>query len=111
MQPSQGQWTSNLLANCAPQAMVVFRWSSGISLSFLPSAKVISPRRTTSPLPFGKGHFPRQHHIQLALRRANKLRRLLLGERKIHENGRVVNFNLELLRAHRLLERQREIKR
>src|SRR4029077_5871251 len=53
MQSSQGQWTRSLFANCAPQAIVVFGWSAGISLSFLPSAKVISRGTATSSLHFG----------------------------------------------------------
>ncbi len=34
----QGQCTRILLENCAPQAMLRFGWSAGISLSFLPSS-------------------------------------------------------------------------
>src|SRR5262249_35129410 len=49
----QGQCTRILLANCAPQAIVVFFWSAGIWLSALPSAKVISRGNTTSSLHFG----------------------------------------------------------
>src|SRR5262245_21944099 len=49
----QGQCTRILLANCAPQAIVVFFWSAGIWLNALPSAKVISRGNTTSSLHFG----------------------------------------------------------
>src|SRR4029078_9035371 len=52
-QPVQGQCTRILLANCAPQAIVVFFSSAGISLSDVPSAKVISRGNTTSSLHFG----------------------------------------------------------
>ena len=52
-QPVQGQCTKILLANCAPQAIVVFFSSAGIWLSALPSAKVISRGNTTSSLQFG----------------------------------------------------------
>src|SRR6185295_18606128 len=52
-QPVQGQCTRILLANCAPQAIVVFFSSAGIWLSALPSAKVISRGNTTSSLHFG----------------------------------------------------------
>src|SRR6185437_15900337 len=49
----QGHCTRILLANCAPQVMVVFFSSAGIWLNALPSAKVISRGNTTSSLHFG----------------------------------------------------------
>src|SRR5262249_15800542 len=49
----QGQCTRSLFANWAPQAIVVFFSLAGISLSFLPSAKVISRGNWTSSLHFG----------------------------------------------------------
>src|SRR6516165_5821889 len=49
----QGQCTRSLFANWAPQAIVVFFSSAGISLSFLPSANVISRGNWTSSLHFG----------------------------------------------------------
>src|SRR3989304_5593322 len=43
-------------------------------------------------LAFGKGHLARQRDIELAAgRRADKLRRLLLGEFEVDENARVVD--------------------
>ena len=46
-----------------------------------------------------------------AMRKIVDVHRLLLGEFEIDENGRVVNFDLQDLRLHRRLERQREMQR
>ena len=88
-----GHFTMILLAKNAPQLVA----ASGLSLSFLPC---------------GISHFARQLGGELALRRrADQRHRRLLGQLEIDEIGRIVDFDLEVLRLHRLLERQREVER
>jgi len=68
-------------------------------------------RNLTQCFALGEGHLPGQNDIQLAFRRTDKSRWFFLGEGKIHENRRIVDFYFQLLCAHRVFERQRKIKR
>ena len=50
-------------------------------------------------------------HDRARRRRADELDRIFLGEGEIDEEFRIVDLNLEHLRFHRLLERQRKVQR
>src|SRR5512132_3806205 len=62
-------------------------------------------------LAFSKGHFAREVHVELAFRRTDQLGWICLLKGEVHEDRRIVDFDLQLFCLHRLLERQSEIQR